>query len=95
MQEYLYHNQNKCEKQKARNGIPSTKTLRDSLNVRGLVVTEALPGMCRTHPYITRQCVSREATPGRPADLRPIPHMISSNINSTPYFLQTDFIALK
>ena len=77
MQVYLYHKSEEIPETAAKNRIPSAKTLRDNLNVRGFVVTEALPGMCRAHSYITRQCVSREAAP---PDSLPIPHMISSNI---------------
>jgi hypothetical protein len=39
--------------------------------------------------------VRSQAPRGKPDDSRPIPHMTSSRINNAPYFLQTDFIALK
>lgn len=80
---------------RSRCDTPPAKTLRNGLNVRWHVVTEALPGMCRAHPYITRQLVNRQPPQGGPADSRPIPLMTSSRINKAPYFLQTDSMALK
>jgi hypothetical protein len=92
---YLYQSQKKSHKARSICDTPPAKTLRDGLDVRGHIVTEALPGMCCAHPYITRQPVNRQAPQGGPGDSRPIPLMTSSRINKAPYFLQTDFMALK
>lgn len=96
MEAYLCQSQKtNHHKARLRCDTPSAKTLRDGLDVWGHVVTKALPGMCCTHPYTTRWPVSRQAPQGEPGDSRPIPLMTSSRINKAPYFLQTDFIALK
>ena len=47
-----------------------------------------------SHPSLD-QAINGEGRPRSAADSRPIPHVTSSKMKRAPYFLQTDFMALK